>query len=220
MTITAIRTANMAAFSELIFLQENWYLSNHSREYVDFKCITKLMTDSCARTVILLLWIGMEIFMVVSVTAFLSKPHLSQWNVLTQNACQSCAWQDVPVKCWSHLYHAWLNHWRCGSNFKSITVKPIENSILGTGHGTAFSWWLQNLNDEKSTLVQVIAWCCQTIRYYLSQCWPRSASIYCIARPLWVDNSTYQCKRKKGQSVKWHAITHDCQDDCLYSYKK
>ena len=46
MTIMAIRTVNMAAFSELIFLRENWYLNNHSRDYVDFKCITN---DSCAR---------------------------------------------------------------------------------------------------------------------------------------------------------------------------
>ena len=212
----------MAAFSGLIFLQENWYLSNHSREYVDFKCITKLMTDSCARTVILLFCIGMEIFMVVSVTAFLSKPHLSTQPIeCVDSKCMSKFWpQDVPVKCWPHSYHAWLNHWRCGSNFKSITVKPIENSSLGTGREIAFSWWLQNLNDEKSTLVQVIAWCCQTISYYLSQCWPRSTSTYCITRPLWVDTfckSTNQCKRKKGHSVKWHAVTHDCQDDCLYS---
>ena len=33
-------------YSELIFLHENLYLSNHSRDYVDSKCITN---DSCAR---------------------------------------------------------------------------------------------------------------------------------------------------------------------------
>ena len=136
----------------------------------------------------------MEIFMVVSVTAFLWKPHLSTQSMkCVDSKCMSKFWpQDVPIKCWPHLYHAWLNHWRYGSNFKSITVKPIENSSLGTGREIAFSWCLQNLNDEKSTLVQVIAWCCQTISYmyYLSKCWPRSMSTYCITGPLWVYNST------------------------------
>ena len=125
------------------------------------------MTDSYARTVILLFCIGVEIFMVVSVTAFLSKPHLStQSKEWVDSKCMSKFWpQDVPVKCWPHLYHAWLNH--C-SNFKSIIVKPIKNSSLVNGREIAFSWWLQNLNDEKSTLVQVIAWCCQTISYCIT----------------------------------------------------
>ena len=32
----------------------------------------------------------------------------------------------------------------------------------------------QNLTYEKSTLVQVMAWCRQAASYYLGQCWPRS----------------------------------------------
>ena len=32
----------------------------------------------------------------------------------------------------------------------------------------------QNLTDDKSTLVQVMAWCRQAPSHYLSQCWPRS----------------------------------------------
>ena len=156
---------------------------------------TSPMIVVCKGIVILLFCIGMEIFMVVSVTAFLSKPHLSTQSMECVDAkCMSKFWQqDVPVKCWPHLYHVLLTHWRCGSNFKIIIVKPIENSSWGTGREIAISWWLQNLNDGKSTLVQVVAWCCQTISYYLSQCWLRSTSAYCITRPLWVDNSTYQC---------------------------
>ena len=33
-----------------------------------------------------------------------------------------------------------------------------------------------DLNEDKSTLVQVMAWCHQTTSHYLSQCWPRSVS--------------------------------------------
>ena len=44
----------------------------------------------------------------------------------------------------------------------------------------------QVLIDDKSTLVQVIAWCRQATSHYLSQCWPRSLSPYGVTRPQWV----------------------------------
>ena len=36
----------------------------------------------------------------------------------------------------------------------------------------ALSWMSLDLTDDKSTLVQVMAWCCQTRSHYLSQYWP------------------------------------------------
>ena len=41
---------------------------------------------------------------------------------------------------------------------------------------------LMSLNppDDKSTLVQVMAWCRQATSHYLSQCWPNSMSPYGI----------------------------------------
>ena len=50
----------------------------------------------------------------------------------------------------------------------------------------------QNLTDDKSTLVQVMAWCCQATSHYLSQCWPRSMSPYGITRPQWVNVMQYE----------------------------
>ena len=47
-------------------------------------------------------------------------------------------------------------------------------------------WILLDLSDDKSTLVQVMAWCRQATSHYLSQCWPRSMSPYGIIRPQWV----------------------------------
>ena len=47
---------------------------------------------------------------------------------------------------------------------------------------------LHTLHD-KSTLVQVMAWCCEATSYYLSQYWPRSVSPYNISRPYWVNLS-------------------------------
>ena len=44
----------------------------------------------------------------------------------------------------------------------------------------------QDLTDDKSTLVQVMAWCRQATSHYLSQCWARSMSPNCVTRPQWV----------------------------------
>ena len=37
--------------------------------------------------------------------------------------------------------------------------------------------------NEKSTLVQVLAWCRQAPSHYLSQCWPKSVLPYGVTRP-------------------------------------
>ena len=44
-----------------------------------------------------------------------------------------------------------------------------------------------DLSDNKSTLVQVMAWCRQATSHYLSQCWPRSRPPNGVTRPQWVN---------------------------------
>ena len=44
-----------------------------------------------------------------------------------------------------------------------------------------------DLADDKSTLVQVKAWCRQATSHYLSQCWLGSLLPYGVARPQWVN---------------------------------
>ena len=51
---------------------------------------------------------------------------------------------------------------------------------------TAVRWISLDLCDDKSTLVQAMAWCHQATSHYLSQCWPRSMSPCGITRPRWV----------------------------------
>ena len=48
----------------------------------------------------------------------------------------------------------------------------------------------QDLTDDKSTLVQVMAWCRQATSHYLNQCWPRSPTPYGVTRPQWVKNAS------------------------------
>ena len=49
--------------------------------------------------------------------------------------------------------------------------------------------WSLDLTDDKSTLIQVMAWCRQAISHYLSQSWPRSMLPYGVNRPQWVNVS-------------------------------
>ena len=58
--------------------------------------------------------------------------------------------------------------------------------IFRSSHDNALWWMPQDLTDDKSTLIKVMAWCCQATSHYLSQCWLSSLSPYGVARPQWV----------------------------------
>ena len=51
-----------------------------------------------------------------------------------------------------------------------------------------------DLTDDKSTLLQVMAWYRQTTSHYLNQCWPRSPTPYGVTRPQWAKVSPYHTK--------------------------
>ena len=59
------------------------------------------------------------------------------------------------------------------------------NSGWGVFYEIALRWMPLDLTD-KSTLVQVMAWCRQATSHYLSQCWSRSMSPNDVTRPQWV----------------------------------
>ena len=73
----------------------------------------------------------------------------------------------------------------CSSNFKGMIFK-LKNSSLATHCENAVRGMPLNLTN-KSTLVQVMAWCHQVTTHYLSQCWSRSLSPYSVTRPQWVN---------------------------------
>ena len=54
----------------------------------------------------------------------------------------------------------------------------------------ALRWTSLDLSDDKSTLVQVMAWCRQATSHFLNQCWPRSLAPYGVIRPQWVKDET------------------------------
>ena len=60
--------------------------------------------------------------------------------------------------------------------------------IFRSSHDNALRWMPQDITDDKSTLVQVMAWSRQAASHYLSHCLLSSLSPYGIARPQWVNS--------------------------------
>ena len=63
--------------------------------------------------------------------------------------------------------------------------------IFKSTYENVLRWMPQNLSDDKSTLVQVMAWCRQATSHYLNQFWPRNLPPYGVTRPQWV--KTWTC---------------------------
>ena len=70
---------------------------------------------------------------------------------------------------------------RCTSNF-IISQHILRIKFMSTSCEIALWQMPQNTCDNKSPLVQVMAWCCQATSHCRSQCWPRSMS-FGITRP-------------------------------------
>ena len=76
---------------------------------------------------------------------------------------------------------------RPGCHFKTAIVNLVLLiAIFTSSNDNALRWMPWDLTDDKSTLVQVMAWCRQATSHYLSQCWPSSMSPYGVTRPQWV----------------------------------
>ena len=73
-------------------------------------------------------------------------------------------------------------------NFK-ITILNIVLlfGIFSSSYDIAFRWMPPEFTDDKSTLVQVMAGCCQATSHSQCQCWPRTTSPYGITRLQWVN---------------------------------
>ena len=85
-----------------------------------------------------------------------------------------------------------LTHWPLG-DFNKFLKKIIFKLILVTNDcdisceiALRLTSW--DLSDDKSTLVQVMAWCRQATSHYLNQCWPWSLAPYGVTRPQWVNS--------------------------------
>ena len=65
-----------------------------------------------------------------------------------------------------------------------IDISSISSEII-------FRWIPQAFTDEKSTLIQVMNWCCQATRHHTNKCHLSSMSPYGITKGQWVDMHSY-----------------------------
>ena len=79
---------------------------------------------------------------------------------------------------------------RSEQSFQWLIFKRMS-FITGWGISSeiALRWMSLDFTGDKSTLVQVMAWCHRTTNHYLSQCWPRSVSPFVVTGPQWVKGS-------------------------------
>ena len=77
---------------------------------------------------------------------------------------------------------------RFQSDFENVIFNlALLIGIFKTSYDNVLRWKPQNITDDKSTLVQVMAWCRQATSHYLNQYWPRSPMPYGVTRPQWVN---------------------------------
>ena len=67
----------------------------------------------------------------------------------------------------------------------------------------------EDLIDEKSTLIQVMAWCRQATSHYLKQCWPGSMTPNGVTRGHWVNVSVPHFLITQSLA-HWGRATHIC----------
>ena len=104
-------------------------------------------------------------------------------------------------------------------NFRWVILKlTLVNGGWGISFEIALRWMPLDLTDDKSTLVQVMAWCRQATSHYLSQWWPRSMSPYGVIRPQWVNTTKYKfCAHILQNSILWYNLWQDICSGWQYS---
>ena len=114
-----------------------------------------------------------------------SLQYVSERNL--QNRCNAIKNQSHCV-CFNSLAPG-----RFQFNFRYVNFNlSLVNGGWGISYEISLRWITLDLTDDKSPLVQVMAWCRQATSHYLSQCWPRSLSSNGVTRPQWVNKSLYR----------------------------
>ena len=124
--------------------------------------------------------------------------HRSFLRLTSDFLCLICSQLKLQQTCWeakpSSQYSLTIAY-----HTKDISqyILPLEHMylclLMSNFHVNFSHWWLMYLAYDKSTLVQVMAWCRQATSHYLSQFWPRSLLSYGVIRPQWVKH-------------RWHSI--------------
>ena len=124
-------------------------------------------------------------------------------------------WISWLIKIRTYLDRIWrINSLAPGGfqfNFRLVIFKlTLGNGGRGISYEIALRWMPLDLTDDKSTLVQVMAWCHQATSHYLSQCWRRFMSPNGVTRPQWVKFVSIRNKQKYWCAFVFnsHILTH------------
>ena len=82
-----------------------------------------------------------------------------------------------PLGDFLEIFDMQFSHW-CYQFMDGVIALEIADRCLS-----------QDFTDDKSILVEVMAWCRQATSHYPSQCCPRSLLPYSVTRPQWVNPS-------------------------------
>ena len=126
------------------------------------------------------------------------------WKQTTTSLCSSIS--NLIILCLlqnkTFIYFSSSAPGRGSWNFKTIIFKlSIQTGSFGTWFEIPLWWMPQNLTNEMSTLVQIMAWCRLATNHYLSQWWSRSMSPYGVTRPWCVKNSRLLTWRRQHISM-------------------
>ena len=76
---------------------------------------------------------------------------------------------------------------RCGYDIKWVILKvTLRVDILSISCEIVLKWMQRDLADDKSTLVQAMAWCHQATSHYLNHCWSNSMTPQVDTKPQWL----------------------------------
>ena len=124
--------------------------------------------------------------------------------LFTKDSADICSWAVLDFSCtgWLIYLNAMLFYVNslATERFQWNLRKIIFKLILVTDGGDISSkivlrWISRNLSDDKSILVQVLAWCHQASSHLLNQCWTRSRPPYGATRPQWVNDIWLELQR-------------------------
>ena len=126
-------------------------------------CDPKGLTNNKSALVQVIVWCCQVTVMYVKRILFITK----SIYLLQMSTGQVKGWTVEAVTAWGHYS---LAPGKSAGNFKTVIFEHMLWIKFMSTCEMAFMWIPQNIFDDKSTLVQVMVWCCQAPSHYESQC--------------------------------------------------
>ena len=106
-----------------------------------------------------------------------------KFNQISDISIHEIVFENVVCKIWAILNKSQCvntlapGKWSCNVNLVIFKLMSGIDNLSISGE-IVCRWIPQDLIDDKSTLVQKMAWCHQATSHYLKQCWPGSVAIW------------------------------------------